>query len=294
MRPAHLPTRAEDLIPHRAGMLLIRDLCAWEIGRARASAEITEHNVFLNPAGELESEALVELMAQTAAAYKGYKRLSEGRTFRFGYLAGIRQINITNQVGAGDSIIIAVHQEIEIDKASVMHGIVQREGDKVAEGALKIWEEDSFPVERGSLPEKPWGINPTKNKDELKYSEKSRICRSLMDCLCKIDVSHENSSATGEFLLAENFIGFDGHFPGIPILPGVIVLSAARLMAEEVCKAPLFLKGIENAKFMIPVFPGDRIRVEVRIQPQSEYLQIHGRLMKEDRACASVLLRAGV
>ena len=68
---------------------------------------------------------------------------------------------------------------------------------------------------------------------------------------------------------------FQGHFPGNPIMPGVLILEAmaqiggilaikstASLEGKE--KIALFL-GIEKAKFRKPVVPGDQIKFEVTV-----------------------------
>lgn len=64
---------------------------------------------------------------------------------------------------------------------------------------------------------------------------------------------------------------FDGHFPGNPIMPGVLVIeamaqTAALLLLHELedrDQKVLFFSGIEKARFRRPVVPGDRLRMEV-------------------------------
>jgi len=67
---------------------------------------------------------------------------------------------------------------------------------------------------------------------------------------------------------------FKGHFPGNPVMPGVLqvesMAQAATLLtmiareAEVVGKRPAFM-GIENCRFRNPVLPGMDIRLEVRL-----------------------------
>lgn len=65
---------------------------------------------------------------------------------------------------------------------------------------------------------------------------------------------------------------FQGHYPGNPIFPGVLIVEAmaqtgaVALMSlpEYADKVPLFA-GIDDAKFKRPVLPGDQLRVEVEI-----------------------------
>jgi 3-hydroxyacyl-[acyl-carrier-protein] dehydratase len=66
---------------------------------------------------------------------------------------------------------------------------------------------------------------------------------------------------------------FQGHFPGYPIMPGVLVIEAmaqagAILLLSEIPdrdKKLAVFTGIERAKFRRPVVPGDQLRFEVDV-----------------------------
>lgn len=66
---------------------------------------------------------------------------------------------------------------------------------------------------------------------------------------------------------------FQGHFPGHPIMPGVLVVEAmaqagAIIMLNEIAdrdKKLVVFTGIERAKFRQSVTPGDQLRIEVDV-----------------------------
>lgn len=71
---------------------------------------------------------------------------------------------------------------------------------------------------------------------------------------------------------------FVGHFPGHPVMPGVLILEAlaqaAALLAildlppEDTKSKVTYLMGIDNARFRRMVVPGDRLELEVRVVKQ--------------------------
>jgi UDP-3-O-[3-hydroxymyristoyl] N-acetylglucosamine deacetylase/3-hydroxyacyl-[acyl-carrier-protein] dehydratase len=64
---------------------------------------------------------------------------------------------------------------------------------------------------------------------------------------------------------------FQGHFPGHPIMPGVLVIEAMAQAGGMIFlhngdgKKILYLAGVDKAKFRRPVVPGDQIRFEVEV-----------------------------
>ncbi len=65
---------------------------------------------------------------------------------------------------------------------------------------------------------------------------------------------------------------FMGHFPGYPVMPGVLIIEAMAQVAGILIGklAPhtrgklMFLASVEDAKFRKPVFPGDQLRIEMK------------------------------
>lgn len=66
---------------------------------------------------------------------------------------------------------------------------------------------------------------------------------------------------------------FQGHFPGYPIMPGVLMVEAiaqagGALLLTEIAdreQSLMVFSGIERARFRRPVVPGDQLRIEVTV-----------------------------
>ena len=70
--------------------------------------------------------------------------------------------------------------------------------------------------------------------------------------------------ATGVKLVSANEPYFAGHFPGVPVVPGVLLCEAlAQLGTAAAGGDGLVLDGVERARFRRPVLPGDELRLEV-------------------------------
>ena len=86
-------------------------------------------------------------------------------------------------------------------------------------------------------------------------------------------VSLEKDVATGQKTIRPEEFFLQGHFPGHPVVPGVILCE---ILAQTACvlfptsneKQVPMLTGLNDVRFRHPVFPGDCLETEVRIVKQ--------------------------
>jgi 3-hydroxyacyl-[acyl-carrier-protein] dehydratase len=103
----------------------------------------------------------------------------------------------------------------------------------------------------------------------------------------------ELTATTGRqrFRFAAEFVGFAGHFPGYPILPAILQLLLAQLLAEQLCNEPLQLRSLSRAKFTRQIRPEETVEVSVDCQPgEAGALRCVASLQVADERAASFTL----
>lgn len=89
----------------------------------------------------------------------------------------------------------------------------------------------------------------------------------LIDRIINIDA---DNSAVGIKNVTANEPQFTGHFPGNPIMPGVLIVEGMAQTAGAICAKAIgngtslvYFMTIDNARFRKPVVPGDRLEYHV-------------------------------
>jgi UDP-N-acetylglucosamine acyltransferase len=101
--------------------------------------------------------------------------------------------------------------------------------------------------------------------DRLRYRYPSMLVDAITEHEPGRLVAVKNVTVSEEF--------FQGHFPGAPLMPGVLMLEslsqvAAILLVERGDLSPntrVYLRGVNDAKFRRQVVPGDRLRLEISL-----------------------------
>ena len=87
----------------------------------------------------------------------------------------------------------------------------------------------------------------------------------------EIDTIYNQAGENGEgpctFSVPGTFSGYRGHFPGNPILPGIVQLSFIRRLAERRLGRALRLAGVRRIKYLRTITPDMQVTLTLTLEP---------------------------
>lgn len=96
---------------------------------------------------------------------------------------------------------------------------------------------------------------------------------------------------------------FNGHFPGRPVFPGVLLIegmaqAGGLLLLQDIpdrSKKLIYFAGIEEAKFRRPVVPGDQVRYELEVlRLRSTFSKLKGTVTVDGQLCAEAVISSAM
>jgi 3-hydroxyacyl-[acyl-carrier-protein] dehydratase len=111
-------------------------------------------------------------------------------------------------------------------------------------------------------------------------------------------------SVRGHKMVSSNEPWCQGHFPGRPILPGVLIIEALAQIGGILAYASepfdparklMYFLGIDKAKFRHPALPGDRLDLSVEVlHHRTNVWKLSGEARVGDTLCAQAQLLASI
>ena len=92
------------------------------------------------------------------------------------------------------------------------------------------------------------------------------------------------------FVFPAGLAVFSGHFPGRPIVPGVLEIEMLRAAMERHTGSPLLLRSVEKAKFLKEVKPGDRILLSLTFKAAGSIFAVKGKSLVGEEKAAQIEL----
>jgi 3-hydroxyacyl-[acyl-carrier-protein] dehydratase len=143
-----------------------------------------------------------------------------------------------------------------------------------------------------STTEAPVGVKTTLDINEIQRILPHRYPFLLIDRVIDLE-RKQRIVALKSVSINEPF--FAGHFPNMPIMPGVLIVEAiaqaggALLLTEVEDRDDklMVFTGIERARFRRPVMPGDQLRIEVEVKAwRGTAVRMEGRAFVADKRVA--------
>lgn len=119
----------------------------------------------------------------------------------------------------------------------------------------------------------------------------------------KIEITEPGKSLIALKNVTINEPFFQGHFPGQPIMPGVLSLevlcqAGSFLMLNQVddpLEKNMFFTTVEKAKFKRPIVPGDQLKIEVElVKKKLNLCKFHGKCSIDDNLAVDALFSANL
>ena len=127
------------LLPQQPPMVMVDRLISADEKSATTSLLISEDNIFVSE-GHLNAYALIEVMAQTAAAQLGYvdKFLRGHNDVRIGYIGSIKRMRIETVPSVGETLITRMEVQEEVMDMKLISAESYVDDRLIASAELKI------------------------------------------------------------------------------------------------------------------------------------------------------------
>jgi 3-hydroxyacyl-[acyl-carrier-protein] dehydratase len=134
-----LPVTVDMLLPHRLPMCLVDRLVEFDDNSGVVEACIGPDSLLVNKDGTLDRVVLIELIAQSYAAVKGYSDLLGGKEIKKGFLVAAKQIELNGKAAPGDLLRIRVSTTGVVGDFNIADGVITKDDMVLASGNITVW-----------------------------------------------------------------------------------------------------------------------------------------------------------
>jgi predicted hotdog family 3-hydroxylacyl-ACP dehydratase len=128
----------ETVLPQRPPFVMIGELVHCDADTSASTFEVKADNIFLKD-DRLQEPALVENMAQTAAARAGFLAIQEQRPVAIGYIGAIQNLEVFDLPVLGDLLNTEIRVMNQVFDVTLIGATVSCNGKKMATCEMKIF-----------------------------------------------------------------------------------------------------------------------------------------------------------
>lgn len=114
--------------------------------------------------------------------------------------------------------------------------------------------------------------------------------RDIEQSLISWGSDSEPRTLSAKFCFDASLEVFKGHFPEMPLLPGVMQIEMVRFLVEKGTGHAHRILRIKKAKFIGQVLPGDQIDLTVRVAMQEGALRVKAKLVVNNSDVTSIIM----
>ncbi len=260
-----LPCLIQDLIPQKGKMSFRQRLNKAEDDDSESIITISNDNIFLDDNKQLSNSVLIEFINQLNAAVSGYNYKYRNKPAQKGLFVGLQDAAFYKPAYFDNSLTLKTFITEEVAQVTFIKGIIYRDKEKLAELVTKIYKvadmaEFDLLIDPGNAVKGKSGFKSDQQPPSFLFSNLQRKLYTYLD-----DFKTGADFISFTIACPEDFEAFDGHFPGNPILPGIILLEIANLALQLFMKKPVFLKTIKKMKISSVVLPNQAISCIIKI-----------------------------
>ena len=128
----------EDYIPRRPPFVMVDRVLTDDEKLTRTSFLVKEDNLFIED-GLLQAPALVENIAQTAAAGAGFKAIHQNQPVKVGFIGAIKNLVVFGLPAVGKTLVTETRVGNKVFDVSIVEGTLTCEGEILVSCEMKIF-----------------------------------------------------------------------------------------------------------------------------------------------------------